>query len=438
MIEFLIYLFTGIIVVTIPLLYFFAEKRKSRKAEQVYDNAVHQGMDEPVSLHPFINPDKCIAVGACVKACPEKDVLGLINNKGQLINPSHCIGHGACEAACPVDAIDLVFGTEKRGVDIPFVSEKFETNIEGMYIAGELGGMGLIRNAITQGKQAVEFISSSRIEKSDKFENDIVDLIIIGAGPTGIAASLQAKKEELNFLTFDQDDFGGTILSFPRRKLVMTQPFELPLYGKVKVREIEKEALIEILDDAIKETDIKIKTGTKIEDVKRENGSFIIKTNDGDYKSKRVLLATGRRGTPRKLNVEGEGLPKVAYRLLEPEIFRNMNILIAGGGDSAVETALALSEQVGNNVHLSYRRDSIFRIKPDNKTKLDRAISEDQIKPLFSSEVKKIEKDFVILEQKGKDIKIQNDQVFVMIGGEMPTGFLEKIGIEISRKFGEK
>ncbi len=158
-------------------------------SRRVLEESIASGMTEPASLHPLIDPARCLGCASCISACPENSVLGLLNGKAQLVNPSHCIGHGACKTACPFDAIELVFGTEKRGLDIPEVNPDYQTNVPGIYIAGELGGMGLIRNAVTQGVQAVTSISKlSGIGKSHP-----LDLVIVGAGPAGIAASLAAK-----------------------------------------------------------------------------------------------------------------------------------------------------------------------------------------------------------------------------------------------------
>ena len=433
--EALIYILTGLLVVAVPLIYFRRARKESERARRTLQKAVERGQDEPVSLHPYIDPAKCIGAGACVQACPEVDVLGMINNKSALINPSHCVGHGACEAACPTDAITLVFGSEKRGVDIPFVKADFETNVPGVYIAGELGGMGLIRNAVKQGQEAIENIVKSL---ANEIRGDMLDLVIVGAGPAGIAASLQAKKDGLDFVTLDQEDLGGTILTYPRRKFVMSQPMELPLYGIIKAREIQKENLVEIFHDVFERTNLSVNSGHRVEGISAADGGFVVATAGGELRSKRVLLAIGRRGTPRKLGVPGEKAPKVAYRLLEPEQFQKMNLLVVGGGDAAVETAIALAEQNGNKVHISYRREGFFRLKEGNEKRIDDAIQSGVVKTLFNSQVTRIDSKEVCLEYAGGELVLPNDYVFVFIGGELPTEFLKKIGIEISRKFGER
>jgi putative YpdA family bacillithiol system oxidoreductase len=392
------------------------------------------GLDQPVSLHPVINPNICIGSGSCTKACPEQGILQLIGGKAALVNPARCIGHGQCQAACPVDAITLVFGTEKRGVDIPHVKGNFETNVPGVFIAGELGGMGLIRNAVSQGCQAVQSVSNQ--VREDK-AGEMIDLLIVGAGPAGIAASLQAKKEGLRCVTVDQEDLGGTIYTYPRQKLVMTQPMELPLHGKVKFREVEKEPLLELFTTIVREHKLDIRAGEKVTAIESVDGYYKVTTSKGEYETRKVLLAIGRRGTPRKIGCPGEKSDKVTYRLLEPEKYKHQHILVVGGGDSAVEAAMALADQPGNKVHLSYRSEKIFRIKEGNLARFEKYTNEGRLQLILNSTVTNIRPDSVVLDQAGTELTLQNDQVFVLIGGVLPTEFLKQIGISFERKFGE-
>ncbi|MEK7773427.1 MAG: NAD(P)-binding domain-containing protein, partial [Deltaproteobacteria bacterium] len=337
-------LLLSILIVALSIaLYLLATGKRSKVVRRKISKARECGFHEPVSLHPKIDPAMCIGSGACVKACPEKDILGLVNGKGRLVNASHCVGHGACAAACPVGAVTLVFGTAARGVEIPYVTPNFETNVKGVFIAGELGGMGLIKNAITQGTEAVEYISC--LIGGGKPEKDgVYDVLIVGAGPAGIGASLAARRKNLSFLTIEQNDIGGTVLQYPRHKIVMTSPVELPMYGKIKLRETTKEALLDLWMGVIGKTGLKIQTNEKMTGMKKEDeGCFRVTTSKGEYLSRSVVLAIGRRGTPRKLGVPGESLSKVTYGLLDPDQHRNHDLLVVGGGDSAVEAALTLS-----------------------------------------------------------------------------------------------
>ena len=224
--------------------YFRARWRREEASIRAAEEALEASMLEPPSLHPVIDPVKCIGCRSCVLACPEHKshpVLGMIRGKSRLIAPANCIGHGACKDSCPVDAIELVFGTERRGIDIPTVKPNFETNVGGMFIAGELGGMGLIRNAIEQGRQALESI----LKLDGIGDGNHHDLVIVGAGPAGFAASLGAMKAGIRFVTIEQDSLGGTVSHFPRGKLVITRPAELPIVGQTKFTETRKEGLLE-------------------------------------------------------------------------------------------------------------------------------------------------------------------------------------------------
>jgi thioredoxin reductase len=176
----------------------------------------------------------------------------------------------------------------------------------------------------------------------------------------------------------------------------------------------------------------------RVDDVQRVENHFKILTAAGEYSAQRVLLTIGRRGTPRKLDVPGEKTAKVMYRLLEPEQFTRAKILVVGGGDSAVEAAVALAEQPGNVVHVSYRREGFFRLKDGNQKRIDAALKRGDVTPLFNSQVTRIEPEAVIIDQEGREIALANDFVFVFAGGELPTAFLQKIGIQVTRKFGQR
>jgi len=425
-----VFILCGLIIV------WYLRKQKNTSDETIEKIAIakEEGRHEPVSLHPFIDLNTCIGSAACISACPEKDILGIVDGKALAINASNCVGHGACFHTCPVEAISLRIGTETRGVELPHVNQTFETNIRGIYIAGELGGMGLIKNSVEQGKQAVE-----NIAKSLKPNNDgVLDLLIIGAGPAGISGALAAKKLGLTFKVVEQYTLGGTVYSFPRAKIVMTNPMDLPLYGKVKLYDTSKDELLNIWNDALAKNQIDITENTKVENIiPRANGSFKIITSNAEVIiCNQVLIAIGRRGSPRKLGIIGETLPKVYYRLLEPELIHNKNILVVGGGDSAIESAMLLMDD--NNVILSYRKDQFNRIKPKNKEKITRAQAENKITIIYNSNLVEVEDKVILLKVKDEDeIKeIKNDLVYIFAGGELPTKFLANAGIAIEKRFG--
>ncbi len=408
--------------------------RRRRRLEQQSRAVLEQtGAAEPASLHPVIDPARCIGCGSCVKACPEQEhhnVLGILEGRAHLVSPGDCIGHGACRLVCPVDAITLVFGSERRGVDIPLITPHFESTVPGMFIAGELGGMGLIRNALEQGRQAVEAIAQRGAARGER-----LDLVIVGAGPAGFAGALTAKSKNLRCVTLEQESLGGAVFQYPRGKLVMTAPATLPLLGKVNFRQTSKEALLEFWQAAERKTGVKINYRERVEDIVPEADGFRVKTNRGSYATRSVLLAIGRRGTPRKLGVPGEDLPKVVYRLIDPEQYAGQEVLVVGGGDSALEAAASIAES-GGTVVLSYRGADFDRAKAGNRDRVRRVADAGQLRVMMSSNVKQIEREAVALDSKGELIQVRNDAVIVSAGGVLPSDFLRRIGISVETKYG--
>jgi thioredoxin reductase (NADPH) len=392
---------------------------------------VKSGLAEPLTLHPVIDTNKCIGSSACVRACPEH-ALGIVRGKAVLVEPDRCIGHGACEAACPLEAISLVFGTEQRGIDIPQVKPTFETNVPGIYIAGELGGMGLIRKGVDQGARAIESI------RKHKGAGDQLDVVIVGAGPAGISASLAAKEAGLRFVTVEQEDgLGGSVYHFPRRKLAMTAPMVLPIIGKFNRYEISKEELLAFWNSVVQQAKLTIRFQERMETVSKTGDGFVVKTSKGSYKTKNVLLSIGRRGTPRKLAVPGEELAKVVYSLMDAEQYRGQHVLVVGGGDSAAEAALAIAAEQGTTVTLSCRGDEIFtRPKEKNRQSLRQAVDKGRIKVAVRCQVKEIKPDVVVLEQEGRQGQVKNDAVIVCAGGTLPTPMLKEIGVMVDTYYG--
>ncbi|MCG6885571.1 MAG: NAD(P)-binding domain-containing protein [Proteobacteria bacterium] len=422
----------GLLAGLILVAYLVIRHRNHRQSHATLNESLQSGLTEPASLHPVIDPARCLGCGACVTACPEKKILGLIGGKARLVSPSSCIGHGACKTACPFEAITLVFGTEKRGIDIPAVKPNFETNIPGLFIAGELGGMGLIRNAVRQGSQAIDAVA--RLDGIGTKNG--LDVVIVGAGPAGIAASLKAMQHKLRFITLEQDSLGGTVAHYPRGKIVMTAPVELPLIGKMQFRETTKESLMAFWQSVQQKTGLTINANERVEKIESQAGGFLTTTSQGTYRSRAILLAIGRRGTPRKLGVPGEGSSKVVYRLIDPGQYQGQNVLIVGGGDSALEAATSIAAEPAARVTISYRSEAFNRAKPKNRDKVLAAVAAGQIQVFLQSTVREIRDTSVTLVQDGRDIEIANDAVIVSAGGILPTPFLKSIGIEVETKYG--
>ncbi|THJ25004.1 MAG: FAD-dependent oxidoreductase [Nitrospira sp. CG24E] len=418
-------------VIMVLALYYRRHRKKDTHHRARLVETVKSGIPEPLSLHPIIDTNKCIGSSACINACPEQ-ALGIIRGKATLVQPDHCIGHGACAAACPVEAITLVFGTEKRGIDIPQVKPTFETNVSGVFIAGELGGMGLIRKGVDQGQRAIETI------RKNKSKGGELDVVIVGAGPAGISASLAAKEAGLRFVTVEQEDsLGGAIYHYPRRKLAMTAPMTLPIVGKFNKFEISKEELLAFWTSITRNNGIKINFSERMEAVTKTGSGFLVKTAKDSYKTKNVLLAIGRRGTPRKLGVPGEEQEKVVYRLIDAEQYRGLHVLVVGGGDAAAEAALSIAAERGTTVVLSCRGDEIFtRPKDKNRQQLKQSVERKKIAVYLDANVKEIGRETVTLIYQGKDIELKNDAVIVCAGGTLPTPMLKEMGVMVDTYYG--
>jgi thioredoxin reductase (NADPH) len=424
----------GLLLLSIVGTYVWRQRRIHAHHRRALQESVAAGMTEPASLHPVIDPSRCLGCGACVKACPEQplhEVLGLIDGKAVLVGPTDCIGHGACKTVCPFDAITLVFGTERRGLDIPLLKPNFESNVPGIYVAGELGGMGLIKNALMQGQQALEAIAKAAVKSPGA-----LDVLIVGAGPAGLAASLAAKKVGLSYQTIEQDSLGGAVFQYPRGKLVMTAPVELPIVGKVQFRNTSKEELLKFWTAACNGNGLKIRYQERVEAMENKDGAFHVRTNTRQYVASSVLLAIGRRGTPRKLGVPGEDLPKVVYRLIDPEQYRGQKVIVVGGGDSALEAAASIAELGDTVVMLSYRGEAFQRAKQRNRQRVDDASAKGRLTVLLNSQIREIRPDEVLLRQSGRDLKVSNDAVIVSAGGILPSDFLRSIGIQVETKYG--
>ncbi|RZS58218.1 NAD(P)-binding domain-containing protein [Sphaerotilus mobilis] len=431
-------------VLILPVLAYVAwQRHKQARALQQLEEATAAGLNEPPSLHPVIDPARCIGSGSCIPACPE-GALGMVAGKAVLINASACIGHGACQPACPFDAISLVFGTEKRGMEIPPLSPTFESTVPGIFIAGELGGMGLIRKAAEQGRQAMDGIKARcEAERSTASAFDI-DVLIVGCGPAGISAGLAAKAHGLRYRVIEQEDaLGGTVYHYPRNKIAMTAPVELAIIGKVKFGEVQKEKLLAFWQQVVAKTQLQIQFSTRMDDVvPLDGGGFVVKTSEGErqveHRARNVLLAMGRRGTPRKLDVSGESQPKVVYRLTDPAQYAGQAVLVVGGGDSALEAAIALADERGTEVTLSYRSAAFSRVKGKNRSGLEERQKSGRIQVLLESKIQRIgEQDVQIDVGKGAIRTLRNDAVIVCAGGLPPTPLLQKIGIAFVTKHGE-
>jgi len=387
--------------------------------------------DGPKSQHPHIDTAWCLGCGGCASVCPEGDVLAMIGGKAAIVNGHKCIGHGLCAEACPVGAITMVLASPNMAADMPRLTPEYETSVENLFIVGELGGLALIKNAVNQGRDCIDtIVSRLSVRGAAQAAPDVFDVLIVGAGPAGISASLRAIENKLNYITLERDEIGGTVAKYPRQKLVMTSPVEFPMYGKFKKTELSKEALLAFWDAVLNRADFNVRTDEKVEDIKKgADGVFAVMTANNQYRARAVVLALGRTGTPRKLGVKGEELPKVMYRLLEADHYINKHILVVGGGDSAVEAAMGLAYQIGNKVTLSYRQGAFARIKERNAKRIEDSIGKGKVNVLFNSSPVEFTDNSVVLDVSGSRQEIPNDFVWIFAGGTPPNDFLKKIGV---------
>jgi thioredoxin reductase (NADPH) len=405
------------------------KEREERARVAAEKGQVHS--EGPLSQHPQIDAMACIGCATCTTVCPEGDVLAMIGGKAMIVNGYKCIGHSLCAEACPVGAITMVMAKPGVGADMPYLSAQYETSVPNLFVAGELGGLALIKNAVNQGRECVDVISNRVAAMGNARKRpDVFDVLIIGAGPAGISASLRAIERQLNYLTIERDEIGGTVAKYPRQKLVMTSPVEFPIYGKFKKTELSKESLLAFWHEVLQRADFKARTGEKVENIQRGgDGIFEVTTSKGQYHAHAVVLGLGRAGDPRKLGVKGEELPKVMYRLIETDHYVNKKVLVVGGGDSAVEAAMGLAQQAGNKVTLSYRQETFSRIKERNAKRIEECVRSGKVQVLFQSNPLEFRTDSVILDVAGQRRELPNDFVWIFAGGEPPSAFLKKIGV---------
>jgi len=425
----------GGVALAVVATHVWLRRRKLTSHADTYAVSKEAGLNEPVSMHPQVDPNRCFGSGACVKACPE-GALGIVEGKATLINASACIGHGACISACPSQALKLVYGTATRGMDVPVLSPQFETNVPGIFIAGELGGMGLIRKATEQGRQAMRAVQAKVAQTSAPAP---LDVVILGAGPAGLSAGLSAVAMKLRYAIVEQEPaLGGTVYHYPRNKIAMTLPVKLDVVGEMDLgREVPKERLLSFWKMAVDKAGLTFQFGEKLQAIEAQaDGSFIVHTSQKDYHTKTVLLALGRRGSPRKLGVPGEAQAKVVYRLVDAAQYRGQQVLVVGGGDSAVEAVLACAAEPGTVVTLSYRGQALSRVKPLNRQRLVEAEARGQVQVLWSSHVQRIDADAVLLTTPQGEQTLPNQAVIVCAGGELPTQLLQGAGIQFDTKFG--
>ena len=313
---------------------------------------------------------------------------------------------------------------------LPVVDSNFESSIKGIFVIGDATGFPLVKIAANQGAEVIQKISKQRV--FEETESEFLDVAIIGAGPAGISAAIEAQKLGWKYVVLEKSNLANTVRGFPPGKMVYAEPHTVPNRSELDCeQDVDRDEFLQMMGQTVQSLNLAVKEDTEVAQIRKTaDDLFEIETTKGkSLKCKRVIIAIGRQGNPRQLGIRGEELDKVSYRLFTSDDHQAKKILVVGGGNSAIESALLLMDS--NEVTLSYRGDNFYRAKDENRRRIEKAISEKRIKVIFESEVKEIRSDEVELEIKGKLQSIPNDQVVVQIGTLPPIDFLLDTGIEL-------
>lgn len=451
----------------------------------------------PSYPHPVVDPVLCIGCHACVDACPH-DVLAIVNGVSTPIARDQCMEDTGCTVECPTSpkACIVINGTKKIPPrKVPNRNQRLMTNVPGVYMIGDVSGVPLIKNALNEGAQVIDYVVEDlRNQGAGKAEYDVA---IIGVGPAGLSAAALAKQRGLRYVALEQDKIVSTIQNYPAGKYVFFKPDTVDAKGGVPLEGAgdQKEVILGWWTKSMMEHGIQVSEDESCKDIKLEDGAFRIVTEKGKLKEKSaytaraVILAIGNRGTPMKLRVPGEEITmmiqpgpivakhcpqcgqartgkqlfcvscgqklpvrtpgsmqdsKVKYKLSDPDDYESKKCIIVGAGNSSIESAVALTgfkrkgDEItftrNNEVVLIVRSDFKGDLKLGNKMDVYDCMDAGKITVYFRTEIKEITEDEVVLIDVGtkeEKARLANDYVFALIGGEKPTKFLEGIGVKI-------
>ncbi len=321
---------------------------------------------------------------------------------------------------------------------LPASNPDGSTHVPGLYITGDLRGVPLLKFAADSGARVIDTLRRELASRPRAPEAGVVDVAVIGAGVSGAAAILEAKAHGLSFHWFEANEPFSTVVNFPKRKPIFTYPKDARPAGRLQVSADIKELLVDELVAQIQSANVAPERA-HVERTRRRGDAFDVFLSDGrTVRASTVVCALGRSGDFRRLDVPGETLDKVYNRLHDPADFAGKRVLVVGGGDSALETTVALAE-AGAAVTLSYRGASFNRAKEENAYAVARLQSRSALRVLMSSTVREIRPDSVSIASSDENVEsIPNDIVFVMIGREAPLGFFRRSGVRIHAEWNWK
>ncbi len=413
----------GLAVAVMLVVSTFAGRKKRRGVGQ-------SATDQTRILIHAINDDRCTGCDACVAVCPT-NVLSLINNKSRVLRFQDCIQCEACMWACPTESL-VMFpeGTNPPPVRVPEIDVNYQTVVQGQYLIGEVAGKPLVKNAANLGRAAVEHMLQSGLRPGEGGDKD-VDVLIVGSGPGGMSAALSCVQRGLSYVMLEKENIiSSTVSRYPKGKLVMAEPYETANLSLLPIFDSTKEDMVELWRELLSVVKLKVNMHETVQVVQKQpDGSFMTTTTAGQYRSQRVVLATGTRGKPRTLGAPGEHLPKVESLLEDPDEHRGKAVCVVGGGDSALEAALALSE-AGAKVIIAYRGRSFHRAQAKNRQRIDKTAAEGRIKIKMQSEVVEFAEETITLQMSdGTQKRYPNHAAFVLIGADPPIKWLSTLGI---------